>query len=714
MNVLPAAPSARTHSNAGSIGGASTNTTLTSPTSIKRRRTQDIDSSPGSGDDGCEVSGGRRRQPGVKRACNECRQQKLRCSVITDPVYVPCERCQRLRLTCKIDSNFKRVGKRSKNAEMEREIIDLRRQLASQQSSPTTTQPPIKPSPSAPASPNLSTLPVHIPPLMDQFMGSEEAVAGLMDMRYGQEGASYRRSPKPQISQTRRIGSVMLTYDQVNELFQHYFTFYHPFLLILEPEKTPDYYYETSQLRFWIIISVAARRLYPSILKDLAGPVSELLWKTLAEIPQNYIIVKALCILCTWPLPIDSTSSDPTFMLSGLMMQIAMQIGLHRPSHTQDFTKFKVELMEEELRDRVRTWAACNATAQRVATGYGQPPSTFYDWTLTQASAFEEGFRLPPNSEGRLLIEKFCNKVTKALYSNYADPVGLAKDSERSVLTRFLARDYEYLEQMHQQYDSSPIATLYVRAAGLHFRLHAFFDSPNTKDYAKDLLSLWLATTSFLECALHLESHVGKILIYSTNYILQMIVAAAFALLKLLNSFFANDIDLNYGKKLFTDTIAAIRIISVKVNDLPSRLAEVLAQLWRSSGAGSRKSQDGVEKSDSSLQLKVKCRMSMSLVYDSIWRWREEFQASGRGNLDSAVKNPTNPDSAVESSANSVADHSMAPASMLRDTATPPDGSFADANYEVFDPLGWMLDGLVDFPYSMGGQMPDLGGQDMM
>ena len=52
-------------------------------------------------------------------------------------------------------------------------------------------------------------------------------------------------------------------------------------------------------------------------------------------------------------------------MLAGLMMQIAMQIGLHRPSHSQDFTKFKVELMEEELRDRVRTWAACNAVAQR-------------------------------------------------------------------------------------------------------------------------------------------------------------------------------------------------------------------------------------------------------------------------------------------------------------------------------------------------------------
>lgn len=144
-----------------------------------------------------------------------------------------------------------------------------------------------------------------------------------------------------------------------------FFTFYHPFIPFLDPTKNPDEYYQSSPLLFWTIISVATRRYDPSLLTSLAVPLSEMLWKTIAEVPQNYIVVKALCILCTWPLPISSTSSDPTFMLSGLMMQIAMQIGLHRPSHAQDFSKFKVELREEELRDRVRTWATCNAVAQR-------------------------------------------------------------------------------------------------------------------------------------------------------------------------------------------------------------------------------------------------------------------------------------------------------------------------------------------------------------
>lgn len=49
-----------------------------------------------------------------------------------------------------------------------------------------------------------------------------------------------------------------------------------------------------------------------------------------------------------------------------------MQLGLHRPSHTQDFSKFRVELIEDELRDKVRTWAICNIVAQRYVQNHSQ------------------------------------------------------------------------------------------------------------------------------------------------------------------------------------------------------------------------------------------------------------------------------------------------------------------------------------------------------
>lgn len=178
------------------------------------------------------------------------------------------------------------------------------------------------------------------------------------------------------------------------------------------------------------------------------------------------------------------------------------------------------------------------------------------------------------------------------------------------------------------------INILYLRTAGLHLRLSTFFESPTSKDYHYHLLSLWWATTRFLEAALSIQTSAGNIAVYATNYILQMIVAAGFTLLKLLNSTFAGHVDLDYGKTLFSRCIWLIRSISVTNNDLPSRLAEVLAQLWKYGGGGSKMIQRSNGVGDSSLQLKVRCRMSMSLVYDSVLRWREEFQAKGRGNLE--------------------------------------------------------------------------------
>jgi hypothetical protein len=52
-------------------------------------------------------------------------------------------------------------------------------------------------------------------------------------------------------------------------------------------------------------------------------------------------------------------------MLSGLMMQVAMQLGLHRPVQPEEFTTFRMEVRGEELKDRLQTWVICNIVAQK-------------------------------------------------------------------------------------------------------------------------------------------------------------------------------------------------------------------------------------------------------------------------------------------------------------------------------------------------------------
>jgi len=564
--------------------------------------------------------------------------EQLRCDVVQDP-FSSCSRCNRLRLSCKIESNFKRIGKRSKHAEMEKEIERLRRSIAR-----AKAQGFVVDDDNEISSPVATSNYTHT--RNPSLMGSDEAVSSLLTLK---QGGTYSLQ-----HYTHELENVRLTADMVSHLFGEFFMFYHQFLPFLNMHQTPDQYFQQHPLLFWAIIAVASRRYRrdAALLTNLSRPLSNLLWNTIGEVPSSYFVVKALCLLCTWPLPTSTTTSDPTHILCGVMMRLATMIGLHRPSHSQDFSRVSIDLNQEQLHDRVTTWAACNIVAQSVGTGYGQPASTLYDWTLAVRRGDEGPFHLSPSLEARLQIERFCDKVSKEMYSNASDPRGVAGDEHRAMLMRVFRRDFGELHAEILSRISDPVITLHLRAAALHLRLAGFFDSSNTPGYMDDLMGLWKATTAFLDELLEVEKVAqspvaqqenvrGSILLHSTNYISQMLVAAGFTLLKLLRSFFAKVIDFERGRALFHQAIAAIRTSSVVHNDLQSRLAELMVQMWNGARLDSVRSDlynnaddDSPIQIDDSLQLKVRCRHSMSLVFDSVWRWREEYQAVGRGTLE--------------------------------------------------------------------------------
>ncbi|KPI37081.1 uncharacterized protein AB675_3637 [Cyphellophora attinorum] len=208
-----------------------------SPTDSRKRNASiaglDDDSlnveSPDNDQLGDDASG--KKRP-IKRACNECRQQKLRCDVVQEPFKI-CTRCRRLRLECKIEDNFKRIGKRSRNAEMEREIVELRRRVAEQDKILQTNG-------AQQVNGNLS-IPNHA--------YAADAAAGLLDLRSGLD-----KSPGRAGATYKRLETVVLTVDRARALHQRFFTFFHPFLPFLNPDRSPEDYYTRSPLLFWTIM----------------------------------------------------------------------------------------------------------------------------------------------------------------------------------------------------------------------------------------------------------------------------------------------------------------------------------------------------------------------------------------------------------------------------------------------------------------------------
>ncbi|KAJ5287932.1 transcriptional regulator family: Fungal Specific TF [Penicillium angulare] len=625
-----------------------------------------------------------KRRGGSRKACNECKQQKLRCDIVQTPAAA-CSRCRRLGIDCKVEQSFKRISKRRRNAEMEKEIADLRRRL--------TTNPDQEPE-------------------AKHHTGDEMSQCS-EDVFHRRESSAVDRSrpvsvpvePHPSISTPltmQRSGSihsqdentpwrledVTLSRARVARLFEQYFNYYHPFLPLLNLPKPPEVYLNRCPLLAWTIVCIASRRSPsdPGLLTALSGPFSRLLWSTITSVPQDYRVVKSLCLLCTWPLPTTSQRTDATFMLSGLMMQIAMQLGLHRPVQPEEFTTFQMEVQGEALKDRLHTWILCNIVAQNVATGYGQPANTIYDWALEPTSLKDADYRLPSDLSIRLRIEKFCDRVTKALYSSKPEP-GEFISTEKLVIVQILESELREMEVEFGQ-DISAINLIHLRAAELHFRYFVFLGSNARSD---DLTKLFIATTSFLERVLDLETAPGELIGHSTNYILQMIVSAAFALMKLLKSNFNRHIDFNHGKLLFNGAISAIRRISVMDHDRPIRLADILAQMWNATGA------EPVGEDD--LQLKVRCRMSMSHVYDTVWRWRQRFRPVKSIEEMQAAAAVANQDIMTTSgNMGRQQDSSMEDTSLMMPAQFDEGGAFfSEAGFsEVFDSLNWVFDGIPD------------------
>ncbi|RAO72765.1 uncharacterized protein BHQ10_008777 [Talaromyces amestolkiae] len=569
----------------------------------------------------------KKRRGGNRRACNECKQQKLRCDIVQVPASTsarsPCSRCKRLNIDCKVEQSFKRISKRRRNAEMEREIADLRRRLATGERAEGLVD-------GDGHEMNHSSGEVyydaHSPPTSSRASVSVE-----------HQPSPLRRSLVPTDSPMSHsanawvLEDISLSKQRVDRLFDQYFKFYHPFLPLLDPTKDPEECRSCSDVLAWTVICVSSRRC-----------------------------------------PYESG------LLVSLSAPFTMQLGLHRPVQPEEFTTFRMEVRGEELKDRLQTWVLCNLVAQNVATGYGQPPSTIYDWALEPASLRAADYRLPDELKVRLRIEKFCDRVTRSLYNGRPEPSEFLS-MDKLLLVGILENELKEMELDFGD-DLSQINLIHLRAANLHLRYFVFLSQNARSD---DLTNLFLATTSFLGRVLELETSPGNLLIHATNYILQMIVSAAFALMKLLKSSFARQIDIDHGKFLFNGAISSIRRISVVDNDRPVRLANVISQMWNAGSSG-----------DDALHLGIRSRMSMSHVYDTVWRWRRRFRQQKAP--DDSQGNITQPQTTT-GVPGPQPDHTLNNASWMLPTNFEDNAFMSEASFsDFFDSLNWVFDGVPD------------------
>jgi hypothetical protein len=378
-----------------------------------------------------------------------------------------------------------------------------------------------------------------------------------------------------------------------------------------------------------MVVAVASRRYVDdlTLFTSICASVPKLLWINIQRVPQNHHFVKALCLACYWPFPISSTSSDPTFMISGIMKHLALQCGLKRPGFARDFSKTNVDMTQEEFEDRTRTWIVCNIVAQSVSTACGQPQAISSDWTIEQALSPESGAVLSPELTHRFQIEKLVDEATSSLYCNVLDPSGLCPSPSRNNLSNLWDSKLKELETL---YNMSNITKLQLLGSRLHIQICALFDDQDVQTNLGPLLSVYDLCQKILTLSHTLDKAID-IFSYCSQPLIHIVAATAFTLLTLLSSPFMEFVDQDAGKKIYNSAVIAVRKLSVTNNDLPARLSEVLAQMWRRP-----------ELRANSIFLSVRCRMSASVMYSSLWTWRDLIQS--QEHEDTSAAKPTKPE----------------------------------------------------------------------
>lgn len=160
-------------------------------------------------------------------------------------------------------------------------------------------------------------------------------------------------------------------------------------------------------------------------------------------------------------------------------------------------------------------------------------------------------------------------------------------------------------------------------------------DDPSVDGYTDRIRTLYQSAYDFLAQSLAIDQEgEAASFHYWPFFCYQMFVSASCIILRVLkNGHFDAVVDVASGRALLNSAILALRKMSVANNDLPARLSDVIAFLYSQRGIR------GVPGDPPhSLRPRVLNRLSTSIVYDSLWEWREHFRVSQSTDANTAAE----------------------------------------------------------------------------
>ncbi|EFQ96027.1 hypothetical protein PTT_03590 [Pyrenophora teres f. teres 0-1] len=546
-----------------------------------------------------------------RKACVECRQQKIRCDVEQHKVpHDPCGRCKKMGLECRILPTSTRNLRQTK-AEMRRELEELRWNMRQGQN-------PGDPNyPQSTASPNVDMQ--NYTPL-EHTSATYSDPSARTDASDSMSPAFDSRPPTRKGSDhgtvPRAIDGYVLDAKRIDDCFTLYFTEHHPLFPILDPSVGPNDYYEQSPFLFWVIVVTGSRRYaeHPDVLDRTSQAVTQLAFSSMALRTSQVPVIQGLLILCTWRLPTNSMYKDTTHLMCGSAVHLATQIGLHIAGVGQDFARTPLEKDQTLKIHRARLWLCCVIVTSCVE---GIPPlaESFFDGDERDREDMVP--YLPADLQYLHKVYIILMRAMVAFGKTNLQSIHCDVRVLRSLIGIF---DSQLLSLAPSS--SSDLDTLQLSCARIHVMAFHFFAHPtNPGPEAEGLSRFYALCISVIQSASTMQTTQKTFLAsVSQSFIDRTITLAGFTILRLVRSPLAQHLDLHAGERAFSQACEFLKSVSLQPGDIHYRTAHIMKDLW-----GSEKVFRNKDGRVESLYLRLRTRLSMSVSYDMFWYWREEF-----------------------------------------------------------------------------------------
>lgn len=145
-----------------------------------------------------------------------------------------------------------------------------------------------------------------------------------------------------------------------------------------------------------------------------------------------------------------------------------------------------------------------------------------------------------------------------------------------------------------------------------------FFENPSQPNL-QGLIVLYTVACEFLD-ELSREEQISRVTEACPAFIERSVILAAFSILKIIRSSLKAHVDMEAGEKAYLSAMLFGRKASLQSEDLAARAVTIMSQLWTSESIFRRPNGQL-----QSLDTRIRSRLSMSVVFDCFWWWREEF-----------------------------------------------------------------------------------------